>query len=246
MMQDSFQYTIRADLPAHTESPVSLSAKFLDTLDALSQVDASIFDDWQVIDLPALETFPLADVRPRIAEIIGNNVKRDDDEEPDPRLGYAALAFNGDDRGARGIGFEVTAGGIVDGSAFLRTGGYKVSPDPAMLTYPLFRSALLAVNAFWSPAWACAHVFKMHYDKAPLSAGAPLFPYSRFHIPWIAYLSAPLALGLRLPDEIRTERTPDGGLLMTATEERLDPTNSEHLRSARIVAEAMIARAGGG
>ena len=99
---------------------------------------------------------------------------------------------------------------------------------------------------FWSPAWACAHVFKMHYDKAPLGIGAPLFPYSRFHIPWIAYLSTSLASGLRLPVEIRTERTPDGGLLLTATEERLDPTNSEHLARARIIAETMVAHAGNG
>jgi hypothetical protein len=86
----------------------------------------------------------------------------------------------------------------------------------------------------------------MHYDKVPLTAAASLFPYSRFHIPWFVYLSSPLASGLQTPEEIRGERTPDGGLLMTATEERLDPTSPEHLRRARILAELMIARAGGG
>jgi hypothetical protein len=246
MMQDSFQYSIRAELPAHTDVPASLGARFLDTLDALGRIDPSIFEDWQIVDLPALESFPLADARSRVATIIGNNVKRDDDDEPDPHRGYTAAAFTGGGGGPRSISLEVTAGGIVDGSAFLRTGGYKVAPDPAILTYPLFKGALLAINAFWSPAWACAHVFKMHYDKAPLSVGAPLFPYSRFHIPWIAYLSAPLASGLQLPAEIRTERTPDGGRLLTATEERFDPSSSEHLARAHIIAEAMIARAGSG
>lgn len=47
--------------------------------------------------------------------------------------------------------------------------------------------------------------------------------------------------GLTLAREILTERTPDGGLLMSATTERLDPMNPEHLRRARIVAEALIA-----
>jgi hypothetical protein len=244
MMQDSFQYSIRADLPAHTDSPASLGARFLDTLDALGRIDPSIFDDWQIVDLPAVESFPLADARPRIAAIIGNNVKRDDEDEPDPHRGYTAIAFTGEGSGSRTMGVDVTAGGIVDGSAFLRTGGYKVAPDPAILTYPLFRAALLTINKFWSPAWACAHVFKMHYDKTPLSPGAPIFPYSRFHIPWLAYVSAPLASRLQLPAEIATERTPDGGLLMTATNEPLDPTNPEHLRRARILAEIMIARAG--
>lgn len=37
---------------------------------------------------------------------------------------------------------------------------------------------------------------------------------------------------------------PDGGLLMTATEERLDPTNPEHLRRARVRADALLAATG--
>jgi hypothetical protein len=40
------------------------------------------------------------------------------------------------------------------------------------------------------------------------------------------------------------ERTPDGGLLMIATEDRLDPANPEHLRAARVIAETMIACTG--
>jgi len=62
-----------------------------------------------------------------------------------------------------------------------------------------------------------------------------------FHIPWIAYLSLELAAGLKLAPQILTERTPDGGLLMSATTEPLDPTNPEHSRRARILAEALIA-----
>jgi hypothetical protein len=110
-----------------------------------------------------------------------------------------------------------------------------------MLTYRLFRAALLAINGIWSPPWSCAQAFRLDYDKVPLFTGAPLFPYSRFHIPWLAYLSAPLATKVALPAEILNERTPDGGLLMIATEDRLDPTNPEHVRRARILAETLIA-----
>jgi hypothetical protein len=80
--------------------------------------------------------------------------------------------------------------------------------------------------------------------ETSLIPGVPLFPYSLFHIPWLAYLSVPLAAGLELPPEILTERTPDGGLLMIAAEERLDPTDPEHLSRALILAETMIARIG--
>ena len=72
----------------------------------------------------------------------------------------------------------------------------------------------------------------------------PTFPYSIFHIPWIAYLSAEDATGVTLPSDILTERTPDGGLLMSATTDRLDPMNPEHARRARILAGLMIARFG--
>jgi hypothetical protein len=245
-MSNYFQYSIRAELPAQSAKTTELGVKFLSTLDALGRIDSAIFDDWQIVDLPATESFALAEARPRIAAIIENNVKRGDWEEPEPGLGYNAVAFTGEGSGPRTIGLDVVSGGTVKGSASLQTGSYKVPPDPAILTYPLFRAALLAIKVFWSPIWACAHVFRMHYDRVPLTPGAPLFPYSRFHIPWFAYLSSPLASGLQLLPEIRSERSPDGGLLMTATEERLDPTNPEHLRRARFLAEIMIARAGGG
>jgi hypothetical protein len=61
---------------------------------------------------------------------------------------------------------------------------------------------------------------------------------------WLSYLSAPLAAGLEPPADILSERTPDGGLLMIAAEERLDPANPDHMRRSRIIAEIMIARAG--
>lgn len=80
----------------------------------------------------------------------------------------------------------------------------------------------------------------------PMIPAERTFPRSIFHIPWIAYLSALLAFGIELPSEIRTERMPDGGLLMVATEERLDPDLPEHARRARILVETMIARAATG
>ena len=54
------------------------------------------------------------------------------------------------------------------------------------------------------------------------------------------FLPASLAAGLELPPDILTERTPDGGLLMSATEDRLDPTMPEHWRRAQIIAETVV------
>ena len=151
------------------------------------------------------------------------------------------LDYKADDAKSRRISLQIKAGGKVSGRTSLETGDYKVLPDSALVTYPLFKAALLAINVFWPPVWACASAIKMDYDKAPLFPGAELFPYSAFHIPWLGYLPASLATGLELPPEILTEWTPDGGLLMSATEERLDPTVPA---GARIIAETMVARTG--
>src|SRR5262249_58787331 len=103
-------------------------------------------------------------------------------------------------------------------------------------------AALLAINAIWRPRWACAFAFRVDtisvpgVEVAPGVVGTridsavrvpldPTFPYSVFHIPWIAYLSAEHAAGVALTRDILTERTPDGGLLMSATTDRLDPDN---------------------
>ncbi len=81
-------------------------------------------------------------------------------------------------------------------------------------------------------------------EDAPMIPTDPTFPESIFHIPWFAYLSAPLASGVKLLPEIQTEHTVDGGLLMIATQERLDPDIPEHARRARILAETMLACTG--
>ena len=132
-------------------------------------------------------------------------------------------------------------------------------PDLSVVTYPLFKAALLAINGIWRAPWACAQAIRLGTVAVPIDFGGVQatridsaaqvpsdhrFPHSVFHIPWIAYLSARLSDGVTLAPEILTERTPDGGLLMTATEERFDPANPEHLRRARILAETLIARTG--
>ncbi len=154
------------------------------------------------------------------------------------------------------MGFKANAGGKYDGGTWLEFGDYGDATDLSIVTYPLFKAALLAINTIWHAPWVCAPAFRLDTVEVPIQIGNlkatridsatavpsdPTFPYSIFHIPWIAYLSAELAAGLRLTSEILTERTADGGLLMSVTTERFDPTNLEHLRRARIVAETLIA-----
>lgn len=241
MTERAFTYSIRSELPAHSEEPAALSKKFLTTLDALSDIDP-IFTNWQVMDYRERDSFPLATVRPRMPALIEKNAKPDDWRVPHPEWGYTLGAYTDTTDKTRAMHLRINAGAEKEkGDTSLELGSPS---DPAVVTYPLYKAALLAINASWPPPWACAYAFKSYYYEGALSPGAPPFPYSTFHIPWIAYLSAPLAKGLELPPEILTERAADGGILMTTVEERLDPTNLEHLRRARILAETMVKHTG--
>jgi hypothetical protein len=260
MNEINFDYLIRSSLPSAPEHPDLLGEKFVDTLDALSSIDPIIFADWQVMDFPKKDSLPLAKARSCIGTIIEENVTRDDFRRPEPYYGYSAVAYTSSAIKSRRVKLRIKAGGKSKGDTWLQTGDWQVLPDPAIVTYPLFKAALLAVNAIWPPIWACACAFRSNtvrvpetypggvqgyrLESLPMVPNDPTFEDSVFHIPWIAYLSAPLATGITLPREITTERTPDGGLLMIATTDRLDPENPEHLWRARLILEAMLARTG--
>jgi len=140
-----------------------------------------------------------------------------------------------------------------------------VPSDPETVTYPLFRAALLAIVTHLPPVWANSYLYisppsdgyetvsvgdppligiRRRRGDISLPPGIPPHPDSSYHRPWLSFLSAPLTEGLVPPVGVPCERTADGGLLMIAAEERLDPTNPDHMRRSRAMAEVMIARAG--
>jgi hypothetical protein len=263
-MKDPFySYFIRSGWPERVEAPAAIGAKFVKTLDALSGLD-SIFAVWvlfdKLFDTRSVTALSLANARSRISEIVENNVTRNEIGEVSLVRGYHANARAGEFRDRRSVKFSVTAGGRYENGTKLAFGEYDVPPDLAIVTYPLFKAALLAINAIWQAPWACAQAFRsgavsvptnefggvpgFRIDSVPQVPSEPAFPYSFFHIPWIAYLSPELAVGLKVTSEILTEHLPDGGLLMSVTMERFDPANLEHVRRARVLAELMIERTG--
>jgi len=100
----------------------------------LTRIDPVIFADWVVMDLPAVSSIPLRSARFRIAAIIENNVRRDDDDRPEPNRGYAADAFTTNVVDQRRMSIRIVAGGHREGETSLQAGDYKAPPDPAIVT----------------------------------------------------------------------------------------------------------------
>jgi hypothetical protein len=239
MNRHPLTFSIYNRLPLRREAPGLIGAKFLDSLDSLSRIDP-LFTDWSVLDRPRWASLPLA--RTRISTIIEKNVARHRDGQPKPELGYSALGETNNAILSRIVTLRVQAGGAMMDEVTLRVGNTVYPGDPLIVKYTgLFSEAFFATSAIWHPIWATAEASWMDYWKKPIVPGAPLFPNTFFHIPWIVYLSQSLATGFPLPPEIATKRTPDGGLLLSATKEAFDPTSPEHLRRALILAEAMKA-----
>jgi hypothetical protein len=255
-----YQYFVRSGWKGRPETPAAIGSKFVKTLDALSRVDP-ILADWELACAFDLPTVPLDEARSNIASVIEDTVSHDDFNEPDPDFGgYHPKALAGQSRDARSVIFSADAGGKFDGGTDLSFGFFDHVPaDLSIVTYPFCKAALLAINGVWQAPWACAQAFGSAQFMTPVDIGGvrgsrvdsvaplptdPTFPYSIFHVPWIAYLAKEFTAGLKLPPEILTERTRDGGLLMTATTERLDPNNPGHARRARILAETMIKQTG--
>lgn len=207
MMPINYSYFVRGSFsgPAH-EKPLSTGTKFLKTLDQLSGIDPlfsgwQFTGRWQIPEEHRLSFVPLAAARKRIAEIVESGVYIDDFNKPRPEYGHSVAAVAG--RGPRRVAFSASTSLH---SFELSFGDQFMASDLSIVTYPLFKAALLAASATWDVhlSYACASrndvvsvpidiapgVPAFRIDSAALAPLDPTFPATSFRIPWIAYLSA--------------------------------------------------------
>jgi hypothetical protein len=261
MTPANYSYSVRGSWAGRAdEVPAVTGMKFLTTLDSLSGIDPllsgwQVYRNWEIAEDERPRLVPLDNARKHIAEIVESGVVHDDFDEPTPEYGYSVGATAGA-RGPRRVEFSARTG---NQTFWLSFGEHNLASDLTIVTYPLFKAALLAISAAWDAQWAYAMAARKEFIQVPIDFGGvpafridtapqvpfdPTFPKSIFHVPWIIYLSPQRAAGVTLAREILTERTPDGGLLMSATTERFNPMDPAHARRARILAETLIARTG--
>lgn len=220
--------------------PATIGARFLDTLDRFNSLGPAM-NNWLLLDKATVTAVPVARVRPRMTELVLNNVSRDDDGEPDPRDGYWLFARGGEVESefgtSRSINVDVQAGSQWTNQASFEVGDLSRPPDRDMVTYPIYRGALEALASVWPVPWMQAYVFLP--DRIPRitepMVTPPIPPGTELRYLWMLYLSAPLAAGLKPSAELISDPTPGGGVILSVARDRLDPDNPDHIRRARLL-----------
>jgi hypothetical protein len=245
-------YRVQSQWAPDDEGPAEIGGRYLDFLDRLGPLDPAM-SNWLFADWVDVIAIPLAKVAHRITYFVERNVSRDEDGTPDPRDGYRLFArgskVESEFGSSQTVDITVTAGARRNNAVRFEIGSLQSPPDPALVTYPIFKGALEGMaQAFRCPfAWARFYVIEKHVDRPPPPPGQPLVvgPFApaptieAFDGVWIGYLSAPLAAGLTPPPELHPERTPSGGLILSAVQERCDPLNPEHLRRSKMLQAVM-------
>ena len=228
---DSKDYYIRAGWEARAETPDELAARFLRMIDALKKIDP-VFSLWTCGGMRSLD---FEKIRDRYAEEIAAGLSRSDWGEPTPVYGYWFAATTRDVPRERYFVVRCHAGGTVKeffpNSIILETSSLaNLKPDPSVVSYRVFRPALLAIVDVWNPAHAGAYSQQL-IEKYGGN--------SYFSAAWIQYLSPWLAEKITPPSTVLAEHLPNGGLLMSATTETFDIDNPAHLAAAQDMAAAM-------
>ena len=239
-------YDVNSWWPGKIESAEVVGTKFLRTLAALERLEPS-FKDWESSDeIDGSHGYQIEPLQDRIGAWVSTRPPPTIDlDEWTPGTGYWVYAVSDWEPGrrySRQAVFHVQAGSRFRNHNHFELGSPLNPPDLSLVTYPLYKAALLGMISIWPAAWACARC-SIWGEDPPTLPGEPAFPYSGFQMPWIAYLNADRATGLDVPSAVATERMPDDGPLMIAAETRLDPTNVEHMRPSRLIARIMMERA---
>jgi len=198
-------------------------------IDLLGTIDP-LFSNWITgVNRPEY----LEKVRHRFKDIVSGSVTRDDYGEPEPIWGYGPFAYTSKRPEPLTYSLHLKAGSYLPGE---RTQNYAEVetaqgdiPDPQVITYKIFKSALLALIEVWNPVdcRAMPHELLKIIDSD-----------GHFRAVWMQYLSPPLARLITPPATSINEVLPNGGLLMSATNETFKVDNPSHLAVARDIAAA--------
>jgi hypothetical protein len=230
-MNQFLGYLIQAYWGSRREVPEELGKRYWRMLQTLGAVNPAL-DGWEFIGTTTFQPLPGGPGR-ELTKLIADGVATADDGDPTPINGYH-------------FGASTRAGSTTSVTLLVHGGFYAPSPpffantvelqtqplnelNTALVTYPIFKAALIAIAEAWDATWCAAYpadIIPLWPD--PVTARRPTFKMA-----WITYLSPRFAPMIAPPRSAIVEYTPQGGIVMTATEERFDVTNAAHMAAAR-------------
>ena len=223
-------YYIRAYWERRAETPDALAARFVRLIDRLREIDF-VFALWTG---GSRRSKKFETVRDHYAEEVAKCVVKDDWGVPDPIWGYSFGALTRGQARDRSFSVLVHAGSTYPwpfpNDVLFETSSGSI-PDPSVITYNIFKPALLAMTETWDPVRCAAYL-----DALPKPVPGGIY----FRESWIQYLCPWLAaLVTPPPAPVMVERLPNGGLLMSAAAETFDVENTAHMAAARVIAAAI-------
>ncbi|WP_020174477.1 Imm52 family immunity protein [Methyloferula stellata] len=219
-------YHIRAAWGPRVETPSAMAASFVRYIDILRNLDP-VFSLWTTgMKRPVkFET-----VRDHFEDIVMDSVSIDDDGDPELEYGYGPFACTRDVAGPLVFGINTSLGSCLNNTNYvdLHTNSAEI-PDPRIITYKIFKAALLGIVEIWDPldCRATPHELLKLIDSD-----------GYFRAVWMQYLSPPLARLITPPATSINEYLPNGGLLMSATTETFKVDNPSHVAVACDIADA--------
>lgn len=215
---------MRVEWPARRESPAEVAARFRRFLDDLASIDASL-ETWSV---GRKLNVPYASVRDNLGALVRKDVMRDEMGDDEVEAGYDIGAISGDRR--QMFSFTGNAGSVYKGFLsnriyFSTTGGRA----PSIVGYRLVKAVTLAAIAAWEPLFC-------------LTGSSELEPTpedDRYFKAWITYVPPEHVASIDLVGVPFAERTPDGGMLLSATEDVFNGANPAHVEGARRIQIAL-------
>lgn len=221
-------FFITAEWGPRAETPDELAKRFFRMIDAFRQIDP-VLHLWVYGRRSDLDTH-----RDDFAKFIAKTIERDDFGVVTSNAGYWFGARSPDRQSSnRRFAVRCHVGSSIDRRAENRVilgESTMVQPAPELHSRQIFHSALLAIVDAWEPETVEANchwlVQRKKYD----------FP---FRPAWMRYLCLALAPQARSPASALVERLPNGGLLLSATDETFDVDNPKHVAAAEEIAAAL-------
>jgi hypothetical protein len=232
--------TILATWGPRAETPIDIAPKFRATLERLSTIESAL-SGWSVNFTESFKSCPTAELdEADFVQAIEEGVTELPSGAPDPSRGYSFSANTHPECEARNFEFRGSAGAWSVARHLINRLTLTSQPlcddNASLLTLDVLKPALRVLASVWRPTWcqlASGRLSLVEHERL-LQVRRPFFGRA-----WVAYLSPRFVQMVTPPAAGTTEILPDGGLLMTATDDWFDIDNPRHMAAATAISDAM-------